>query len=1075
MADSTVQYSYDASGNPVVGSVNGVPLQILRQPVQQIVVPGDTATFSVVVADTRGVTFQWKFNGTDIPGATGDSLVLNNASAANEGQYSVVVMSASGSVTSASVELMLDNDNDGLPDSWEIAHFGNTTSQRSEGDPDGDGVSNLDEFLDGTNPTSNTSLRPRLTAYSEAGGSVTVEPMKLSYDLGETVTLTATPFASGVFVGWVGDVNSTSNPATLTMDGNKTVQARFASAVPIPPGAVALWRGETDASDLIGGHDGTFFAGMSVATPSVTTSGKVGGAFNFNGTVYVRVPDSAALKPAQITVEAWVFPTMQTGNEQSVIACGNSTNPFDTWWLGVLNGGRPRFRSRHSAGATTPLDAPFAIPLNQWTHLAATFDGMTRRLYVNGVQAALGSVGTLVYDPAAVPVTIGADWALNAPTAFFNGRVDEVSLYSRALTVDEIVDIYHADVVGKNVTQPYFTSSSQLPNVALGASYTQQLTTILGRGPISFSLAAGMLPPGMALSSAGVVSGVPGAPGIFDFTVRATDAAGNFTEQLCVLRVLRPVALPADLVAWWRAEPVSGNVVPDIIGGHDGGFFSGNTAVAPAYTADGKVGSAFVFDGTRYIQVRDAVELRPNEMTVEAWVFPTVQTGDEQSVIGRGSSTNDDDTWLLGVFNGKPRFWSKHLGSTMTVLEAPSTIPLNQWTHLAASFDGTTRRLYVDGVQAALESGLGPLVYDPAAVPVTIGADWARNAPTAFFNGRVDEVSLYRRALSSDEVFSLADAGSAGKSAVGPYITSPSGLPFAIVGQAYAHTFTFVRGTAPVIYGLSSDSSLPANLTLTSSGVLSGVTTKTGSFAFGVRATDAAGMSTEQPCLLQIFDRVSAPAGLVGWWRAEGNARDSVGTNHGTLRNGAGFAAGKVGQAFSLDGTDDCIEIPDSPALRPVSLTLEAWVAFDDVVGVSVIFSKPLGAGSSDSYALWLFEGQSLKSLNGVISDAASTGPILSAPFSPAPGHWYHVAYTFDDSTHQQALYVDGILAGPIGVVTKSINYDTQPLLLGRGFSQLLGRGFLRGRIDEASIYNRALTGLEIASIYDAGPAGKRL
>jgi hypothetical protein len=85
--------------------------------------------------------------------------------------------------------------------------------------PDQDGVVNLDEFFDNTNPndadpthdpawaaanSTVPSFRPRLIAYSDPGGSVTVTPMKLSYDLGESVTLTATPSAPSVFVGWTG-------------------------------------------------------------------------------------------------------------------------------------------------------------------------------------------------------------------------------------------------------------------------------------------------------------------------------------------------------------------------------------------------------------------------------------------------------------------------------------------------------------------------------------------------------------------------------------------------------------------------------------------------------------------------------------------------------------------------------------------------------------------------------------------------------------------------------------------------------------------------------------------------------
>src|SRR5215469_12991850 len=74
-----LKYSYDPSGNMVVRMQdNLLAPQIAGQPVKQIAAPGDLASFSVVVADARAVTFQWKFNGTDIPGATGDSLLLTN-------------------------------------------------------------------------------------------------------------------------------------------------------------------------------------------------------------------------------------------------------------------------------------------------------------------------------------------------------------------------------------------------------------------------------------------------------------------------------------------------------------------------------------------------------------------------------------------------------------------------------------------------------------------------------------------------------------------------------------------------------------------------------------------------------------------------------------------------------------------------------------------------------------------------------------------------------------------------------------------------------------------------------------
>src|SRR5215204_999678 len=105
-----IKYSYDFSGNVAVrGESALLAPQITGQPVKQVAAPGDIVTFSVVVSDTSGVTFQWKFNGADIPGAMGDGLLLTNVSTVNVGQYSVVVTNSVGSVKSAPEALMLED------------------------------------------------------------------------------------------------------------------------------------------------------------------------------------------------------------------------------------------------------------------------------------------------------------------------------------------------------------------------------------------------------------------------------------------------------------------------------------------------------------------------------------------------------------------------------------------------------------------------------------------------------------------------------------------------------------------------------------------------------------------------------------------------------------------------------------------------------------------------------------------------------------------------------------------------------------------------------------------------------
>ena len=115
-------FGYDFSGNLILQTNEnaGLPL-ILGQPQVQIVRLGESAAFSVVVADSDGLSYQWRFDGTNIAGATGDAVTLLNVSALNEGAYDVVLVNGAGSVTSSPAILWIDANGNGMPDRWENA------------------------------------------------------------------------------------------------------------------------------------------------------------------------------------------------------------------------------------------------------------------------------------------------------------------------------------------------------------------------------------------------------------------------------------------------------------------------------------------------------------------------------------------------------------------------------------------------------------------------------------------------------------------------------------------------------------------------------------------------------------------------------------------------------------------------------------------------------------------------------------------------------------------------------------------------------------------------------------------
>jgi len=206
------------------------------------------------------------------------------------------------------------------------------------------------------------------------------------------------------------------------------------------------------------------------------------------------------------------------------------------------------------------------------------------------------------------------------------------------------------------------------------------------------------------------------------------------------------------------------------------------------------------------------------------------------------------------------------------------------------------------------------------------------------------------------------------------------------------------------------------------------------------------------------------PSGLVSWWKAEGNGKDSVGGNNGTLVSGATFSTGIVGQAFSLDSLSQYISIPDASSLRPTNLTLEAWVKFTVITGEVFIIGKPIGNENVNSFALWYSNASG--NLIGVTAYDS-----LSVPFNPVLNTWYHLAYSYSSQLKAHTLYINGQVAAS-GQNNTSIAYDDHPVLIGADNDYGIMYGYFPGLIDEVRIFNRTLSDSEIQGIYDSGTTG---
>ena len=227
----------------------------------------------------------------------------------------------------------------------------------------------------------------------------------------------------------------------------------------------------------------------------------------------------------------------------------------------------------------------------------------------------------------------------------------------------------------------------------------------------------------------------------------------------------------------------------------------------------------------------------------------------------------------------------------------------------------------------------------------------------------------------------------------------------------------------------------------------------------------------EQPPAAQI----QPPAGLVSWWPGDGNTNDIIASNHGIMRGGVKFAPGLIGQAFLLDGENDVIEVPDNPDLNlGGDLTIELWAKRTPSETPWRGTAQFIAKGSADKDVPSIFSlGFDRDRPRGMFQRYDASQVSVTAQ-TITDNQFHHYAYVRSGSTHK--IFVDGELIKTSIFTGGAVASSGHPLTIGAikddsspsGFSQFFG-----GLIDEVSIYNRALADTEIASVYDAGVAGK--
>lgn len=425
----------------------------------------------------------------------------------------------------------------------------------------------------------------------------------------------------------------------------KTAEAAALSRPPSNLGLVGYWPmddgGGAVAGDMSGnGNNGTITGGT-------WTNGKRGGALSFDGSSSkVIIPNSSSLNisGSAITVSVW-FKTSSLSGKKILLNKGS----YGYHWNYGIGFNDSNLMFRHNNGDI--ISTAVSVSLNTWHNFTAVYSGGNDYYYFDGVLVDTKSDGGWAEQTGNKQLTIGAAYTFGTDgySKLFNGQLDDVRIYNRALTATEISKLY---------------SSGQ---------------------------------------------------------------------------VIRKQVSNQGLVGYWSFNEGFGTKADDSSGNGNTGTITGAT------WTDGKRGKALSFDGNSSKVTLPSIQAGTN-MSIAAWIKKNTSTGQRSFFSSRSGGT------YLGL-NGAKIFLYENNATPKGITSSSDVIQIGQWQHIVATSDGSITTFYVNGVQVYQANQTRPGGSGGA------GIGWDPEIGTEFWDGIIDEVRVYNRALSATEIANLYKQG----------------------------------------------------------------------------------------------------------------------------------------------------------------------------------------------------------------------------------------------------------------------------------------------------------------------------
>ncbi|MEK6874682.1 MAG: LamG domain-containing protein, partial [Nanoarchaeota archaeon] len=816
---------------------------------------------------------------------------------------------------------------------------------------------------------------------------------------------------------------------------------------------VSYWRMEGNGIDVLGLNNGTVVNATNV-------SGLVKGALNFDKNAFINVSSSSSLQPSVISISLWVLTNVSGSGRLVTKTRAGSTQSYSLGVSMAASNGLAEFRT--DTPSTTFTTSRVGVADGKWHHIVGIDNGTNISVYVDGVLSNSTSVsGSPTYDTGSLEIGRYG----SGSTEYFNGSIDEIKIFNRTLSADEIVNEYQMMSYGSTEKD---ATGTPAPDIPVAAWHFDD-----GVGATS---AFDYFGDNQArISNATKTTGVFGTEGMFFNKINATlivnnspsiNLSGNFTillwtgsnytdsENLNYLLlkessygILKPIGgtnlrcVISNSTSSTAAHPTGMNnsgVLEHVACVYNGTTFSAyrNAVLTESVSFTGGTNTTtnpLLFGGLNSVLFNGTID--------EVEIYNRVFTPEEINQSYRRSfplfglntsrfGANDSLTFQLEPIQYDGTVGDALNSSTVTTSAPPpdTTVP----TIVNVTPNGTSFAANV-------------------TVNITANVTDAGSVDTVFANITLPNGSTRRLTMvnASSTIYrtNFSETGTTGLYNL-TIIANDSVNNIATLGGA-----NFTINTVPVVIRVNITSFNP-----NSSTAVSGVW----------NYTDADGDAENGSTWTWFLNGTEMwkDASLVSYWRLDQNSFDVLSRNNGTINNGVSNTTGVIKSSLDFNGNTGYVNVGDNANLNITeAITVSAWVKHRGAFKTGLAGFEGILVKGDSAYRLQLCsassancpENSSTNSFMWSVHNACAQTD-MGSDIVPVEGRWYHVVGTYDRSNTR--IYVDGVqknsLACTVAIPTNSFNVSIGENL------QATGR-FWNGSIDEVKIYNRSLSAAEIA------------